>query len=83
MLFAKLIAKAKSLGYNSLRITTGSQNEAMRALAQKFGAQLVFRRGESSGSIDLTGAVFGDASRCRAREAEFQPRLLVGGVSDL
>jgi GNAT superfamily N-acetyltransferase len=54
VLFAKLIEKAKSLGYDSLRITTGSQNEAMRALAHKFGAKLEFRRGESSGSIDLT-----------------------------
>jgi GNAT superfamily N-acetyltransferase len=54
VLFAKLIEKAKSLGYDSLRITTGSQNEAMRALARKFGAKLAFRRGESSGSIDLT-----------------------------
>lgn len=53
-LFEKLIVKAKSLGYDSLRITTGSQNEAMRALAHKFGAHLAFRRGESSGSIDLT-----------------------------
>jgi hypothetical protein len=26
----------------------------MRALAHKFGAKLAFRRGESSGSIDLT-----------------------------
>ena len=41
-------------GYKSLRITTGSQNEAMRALANKFGAQLVFRHGESTGTIDLT-----------------------------
>jgi GNAT superfamily N-acetyltransferase len=54
ILFTKLIEKAKSLGYDSLRITTGSQNEAMRALAHKFGAHLAFRRGESSGSIDLT-----------------------------
>jgi GNAT superfamily N-acetyltransferase len=54
ILFTKLIAKAKSLGYDSLRITTGSQNQAMRALAHKFGAKLAFRRGESSGSIDLT-----------------------------
>jgi hypothetical protein len=53
-LFTSLIAKAKSLGYDSLRITTGSQNEAMRALAHKFGAHLSFRRGESTGSIDLT-----------------------------
>jgi hypothetical protein len=37
-----------------LRITTGAQNEAMRALAQKFGAHLTFHHGESTGSIDLT-----------------------------
>lgn len=54
ILFTTLIAKARSLGYDSLRITTGSQNQAMRALAHKFGAKLAFRRGESSGSIDLT-----------------------------
>jgi GNAT superfamily N-acetyltransferase len=54
ILFTRLIAKARSLGYDSLRITTGSQNQAMRALALKFGAKLEFRRGESSGSIDLT-----------------------------
>src|SRR3981081_3554654 len=54
ILFKKLIAKARSRGYRSLRITTGAQNEAMRALANKFGAHLTFRRGESTGSIDLT-----------------------------
>lgn len=54
ILFTTLIAKARSLGYDSLRITTGSQNQAMRALAHKFGAKLEFRRGESSGSINLT-----------------------------
>lgn len=53
ILFTMLIAKAKSLGYESLRITTGAQNEAMRALANKFGAHLTFRYGESSGNIDL------------------------------
>jgi GNAT superfamily N-acetyltransferase len=54
ILFTRLITKARSLGYDSLRITTGSQNGAMRALAHKFGARLSFRHGESSGSIDLT-----------------------------
>jgi GNAT superfamily N-acetyltransferase len=54
ILFKKLIAEARSRGYRSLRITTGAQNEAMRALANKFGANLTFRRGESTGSIDLT-----------------------------
>jgi GNAT superfamily N-acetyltransferase len=54
ILFRKLIAEARAKGYRSLRITTGAQNEAMRALANKFGAHLTFRHGESTGSIDLT-----------------------------
>ncbi len=62
ILFRKLIAEARSKGYHSLRITTGAQNHAMRALAakfgahltfRKFGAHLTFRQGESTGSIDL------------------------------
>src|SRR6267154_3927980 len=53
ILFKKLIAEARSKGYHSLRITTGAQNQAMRALANKFGAHLTFRHGESTGSIDL------------------------------
>ena len=53
ILFRKLIAEARSKGYRSLRITTGAQNQAMRALANKFGAHLTFRHGESTGSIDL------------------------------
>jgi len=52
-LFRHLIAEARAKGYRSLRITTGAQNEAMRALAHKFGAHLTFRHGESTGSIDL------------------------------
>jgi GNAT superfamily N-acetyltransferase len=53
ILFRKLIAEARAKGYRSLRITTGAQNQAMRALANKFGARLTFRHGESTGSIDL------------------------------
>jgi GNAT superfamily N-acetyltransferase len=53
ILFRKLIAEARSKGYPSLRITTGAQNRAMRALASKFGAHLTFRHGESTGTIDL------------------------------
>ena len=52
-LFRKLIAEARSRGYRILRITTGAQNQAMRALANKFGAHLTFRHGESTGTIDL------------------------------
>jgi GNAT superfamily N-acetyltransferase len=53
ILFKKLIAEARSRGHGSLRITTGAQNQAMRALARKFGAHLTFRQGESTGSINL------------------------------
>ena len=53
ILFRKLIAEAHRKGYRSLRITTGAQNDAMRALASKFGAHLTFRHGESSGNIEL------------------------------
>lgn len=52
-LFRRVIAEAQARDYRSLRITTGAQNEAMRALANKFGAHLTFRYGESTGSIDL------------------------------
>ncbi len=54
ILFRKLIAEAGRKGCRSLRITTGAQNQAMRALASKFGAHLTFRQGESTGNIDLT-----------------------------
>jgi GNAT superfamily N-acetyltransferase len=53
ILFRRLIEEARADGYRSLRITTGAQNDAMRALANKFGAHLTFRYGESTGTIDL------------------------------
>jgi GNAT superfamily N-acetyltransferase len=53
LLFRRLISEARWKGYRTLRVTTGAQNHAMRALAGKFGANLVFRHGESSGTIDL------------------------------
>ena len=56
VLFRKLISVARAKGYKNLRITTGAGNEAMRALANKFGAHLTFSHGESSGIIDLRKA---------------------------
>lgn len=53
LLFQHIIEEARRAGYSSLRITTGADNEAMRSLASKFGAALSFRRGESSGSLDI------------------------------
>jgi hypothetical protein len=54
LLFRRLISEARWKGYHTLRVTTGSGNEAMRALANKFGAHLEFRHGETTGTIDLT-----------------------------
>ena len=54
VLFRRLIAEARWKGYERLRVTTGAENHAMRALAKKFGAHLAFRHGESTGTIDLT-----------------------------
>ena len=53
ILFRRLIAEARWKGYRRLRVTTGVQNQAMRALASKFGAELAFRHGESTGTIDV------------------------------
>ena len=54
LLFRRLISEARWKGYRTLRVTTGASNEAMRALANKFGAHLEFQHGESTGTIDLT-----------------------------
>jgi GNAT superfamily N-acetyltransferase len=53
ILFRRLLAEARWRGYRRLRVTTGVQNPAMRALASKFGAHLVFRHGESTGTIEV------------------------------
>lgn len=53
LLFQRLISEAQWKGYRTLRVTTGADNEAMRALANKFGAHLEFRHGETTGTIDL------------------------------
>jgi hypothetical protein len=53
LLFQRLISEAQWKGYRTLRVTTGADNDAMRALANKFGAHLEFRHGETTGTIDL------------------------------
>jgi GNAT superfamily N-acetyltransferase len=55
-LFEALLGVARKAGYRKLRVTTGAQNEAMRALARKFGTKLRFSHGELSGSLDLRPA---------------------------
>jgi len=83
VLFRKLIAEARSNGYHFLRITTGATEQAMRALASKFGAHLTFRHGESTGSIDLRQHPQPELARYRSQRRPkpharslLQPRVL-------
>ena len=71
VLFRKLISVARAKGYKSLRITTGAGNEAMRALANKFGAHLTFSHGELSGIIDLA----------RPSQLELAPSLVIAPIA--
>ncbi len=91
ILFKRLISEARWKGYQALRITTGAQNQAMRALANKFGAHLTFRHGESTGTIDLTPqpqlelaklaiATPADAARTMAQFNRAYWKLLLGMV---
>jgi GNAT superfamily N-acetyltransferase len=52
-LFERLIMQARGLGYTRLRVTTHPQNGAMRALARRYNATLVFEDGETVGTIHL------------------------------
>jgi GNAT superfamily N-acetyltransferase len=78
ILFRKLIAEARAKGYQSLRITTGAQNEAMRALANKFGAHLKFRHGESTGTIDVTQPSEGELATSWAETTANAVRAVAG-----
>jgi len=55
-LFKALLTEARRAGYRKLRVTTGAQNDAMRALARKFGTKLKFSHGELSGNLDVAAA---------------------------
>lgn len=57
LLFKKVLQAAERAGFARVRITTGSENEAMKALARKFGAHLTFGHGESTGIIELKKVV--------------------------
>jgi GNAT superfamily N-acetyltransferase len=63
ILFKRLLSEARWKGYRRLRVTTSASNEAMRALASKFGAHLVFRHGESTGTIEVGQAPHAEFAR--------------------
>ncbi|MBK8456607.1 MAG: GNAT family N-acetyltransferase [Phyllobacteriaceae bacterium] len=52
-LFAMILEAAWSRGLDEIEITTHSQNEAMKRLARKFGAEIRFLDGDSVGRIRL------------------------------
>ena len=56
LLFERLIAQARGLGYTRLRVPTHPQNQAMKALARRYRAALNFEDGETVGTIDLEPA---------------------------
>lgn len=53
LLFERLLAHARAMGYVRLRVTTHPDNGRMRRLARKFNARLSFQAGETVGVIDL------------------------------
>lgn len=59
-LFERLISAAGGYGYTRLLVTTHPDNEAMKALARKFDAEISFSAGETVGVIEL------DRARARA-----------------
>jgi hypothetical protein len=67
ILFKTLLDEARRAGYRRLRVMTGAQNDAMRALARKFGAHLVFDHGELAGTIDLSVASIASTGDKRAK----------------
>jgi GNAT superfamily N-acetyltransferase len=52
-LFERLISAARGSGYTRLLVTTHPDNEAMKALARKFDAEISFSAGETVGVIGL------------------------------
>jgi len=81
VLFRRLIEEGQRKGYESLRVTTGAQNEAMRSLANKFGANLTFRHGESTGEIDLRKQPATAAARFNPAEVFAAPAAFTQAVA--
>lgn len=52
-LFRRLIRNARVHGIEMLHVSTHSENEAMKALARRFGADMAFSAGEAYGIIDI------------------------------
>lgn len=78
VLFKALIAEAKRNGYAKLRVTTGAQNEAMRALAHKFGVNLRFNYGELAGTFDLRDVKLADMEIPALKISRDLTRAMIG-----
>jgi RimJ/RimL family protein N-acetyltransferase len=75
MLFKRLILNALGLGYYRLLVTTHPENEAMKALARKFGAELTFEAEEAVGVIKLDAAMAAPLLQHAQAAAMEQPLL--------
>jgi RimJ/RimL family protein N-acetyltransferase len=53
LMFERLLAHARGMGYLRLRVTTHPENGRMRRLARKFNASLSFQAGETVAIISL------------------------------
>jgi GNAT superfamily N-acetyltransferase len=53
-LFQAILVAARAQRYRTLRITSGAQNVAMRALARKFGASFTYASGDAVGLLTVT-----------------------------
>ncbi len=62
LLFARILLEARGRRFRELRVTTGTDNDAMRKLALKFGAKLSYKRGEVDGVIDIKRLTLPDAT---------------------
>jgi GNAT superfamily N-acetyltransferase len=77
-LFTILIAAARKEGFGELRITSSSHNQAMRALARKFGARFAFSYGETIGTLaveEMSGRT-GPAASTSTRKGAATDRIL-------
>ena len=53
ILFERVIYEARKKGYDRVQMTTGFNNERMKALARKFGVRMETRNGDTTGMLKL------------------------------
>jgi RimJ/RimL family protein N-acetyltransferase len=75
-LFERLIEQARGFGYTRLLVTTHPDNLAMRALARRHDARLIFADGEAVGTIELPALPGLDLDSPAPVKSTFRPAFL-------